>query len=73
MDKRWNEYNGNSWTFCLVILHPLPPLQMPSVRQQTVQGSICVNALNRVPCFPTNTPLAPQLMATWWLKGGENH
>lgn len=25
---------------------------------------------NRVPCFPTNSPSAPQLMATWWCQGG---
>lgn len=25
---------------------------------------------NTVPCFPTNTPSGPRLMATWWCPGG---
>lgn len=52
---------------------PPPAPQTPSVRgrQQTVRGSPSVLALhNTVPCFPTNTPSGPRLMATWWCPGG---
>lgn len=52
MDKHWNEYNRNSWTF---YLYNPPPTHTHrgslSGAGQTVQGSICVRALSRV-TFP---------------------
>lgn len=71
-DSCRSEENRNQ---CLSPPHP-PPHHHPHHRcrlsgagSRRSRGPSVLMLHNIVPCFPTNTPSAPQLMATWWCQG----
>lgn len=49
--------------------HPQHRCRLSGTGSRRSRGPSVRMLHNRVPCFPTDTPSAPQLMATWWCQG----